>query len=160
MNAPDPVMEAITKAVTAGREGQTESARQELLALWGEVGVTGDPLHRCSLAHYLADLHDDPAAALAWDVRALDAAEAVTDNRVQEHHATLQIAGFYPSLHLNLADDYRRLGAFAAAGEHISAANSHTGALADDDYGDLIRGAITDVESAINQQDTTPRPTA
>lgn len=87
----------------SARTGSTLSARRKLLGLWSEIGVTGDPLHRYSLAHYLADLYEDPAQALAWDVRALDAADAMTDQRVQEHHAGLRIAGFYPSLHLNLA---------------------------------------------------------
>ncbi|MGJ9411941.1 hypothetical protein ACHAAC_04445 [Aeromicrobium sp. CF4.19] len=160
MTTPDPTMKAITEAVAAGREGQIDSARQRLLSLWGDVGVTGDPLHRCTLAHFLADLHDDPAAALAWDIRAYDAAEAVTDHRVQEHHASLHIAGFYPSLHLNLADGYRRLGAFDLASEHITAAKGHAGALAADEYGDLIRTAITEVETAINQHDTAPRSNA
>ncbi|MGW8554845.1 DNA polymerase III subunit beta family protein [Streptomyces tubercidicus] len=57
------------------------------------------------------DLHCrllDPAQALAWDARALDAADAATEQRVQEHHAGLHIADFYPSLHLNLADNYHR----------------------------------------------------
>ena len=58
----------------------------------------------------MADLYEDPAQALAWDIRALDAVDALTDQRVQEHHAALQVARFYPSLHLNLADNYRRLG--------------------------------------------------
>ncbi len=54
--SPDPTMEAIGQAVTEGRTGNTLSARQKLLNLWSAIGVTGDPLHRCSLAHYLADL--------------------------------------------------------------------------------------------------------
>lgn len=53
---PAPTMEAIRQAVTEGRAGDIASARQNLLTLWSAVGVTGDPLHRCSLAHYLADL--------------------------------------------------------------------------------------------------------
>ncbi|MGW4054538.1 hypothetical protein ACWENA_27300 [Streptomyces sp. NPDC004779] len=158
--APDPTMEAIGHAVVRGRSGDTASARRELLGLWSGIGVTGDPLHRCSLAHYLADLHEDPAQALAWDIRALDAADAVTDHRVQEHHAGLRIAGFYPSLHLNLADDYRRLGSFEAATEHIDAARTHAPSLPQDPYGDLIRGAIQEVGESIARRDRTPRASA
>lgn len=157
---PDPTMEAIGRAVTEGRAGDIARARQKLLGLWSAIGVTGDPLHRCSLAHYLADLYEDPAQALAWDVRALDAADAVTEQRVQEHHAGLHIAGFYPSLHLNLADDYRRLGSFDAAGAHIEAAEEHTAVLPQDAYGDLLRGAIHEVAEAIARRDRTPRAAA
>ncbi|MBV7652111.1 hypothetical protein [Streptomyces albidoflavus] len=156
----DPTMDAIGRAVVAGRAGETRSARRQLLELWSETGVTGDPLHRCSLAHYLADLHDDPAQALAWDVRALDAAGAVTEQRVQEHHAGLHIAGFYPSLHLNLADNYRRLGSFDAAAEHLDAARTYAPALPADAYGDTLRTALDEVAEAVARRDTTRRPSA
>ncbi|WP_245704035.1 hypothetical protein [Streptomyces lushanensis] len=157
---PDPTMEAIGRAVIDGRAGDIASARQKLLSLWSEIGVTGDPLHRCSLAHYLADLYEDPAQALAWDIRAMDAAEAVTEQRVREHHADLHIAGFYPSLHLNLADNYRRLGSFEAATKHIDAAKAHVSSLPQDSYGDLIRGAVQEVAEAIAVQDRTQRASA
>ncbi|MFI9202984.1 hypothetical protein [Streptomyces sp. NPDC053048] len=154
---PDPTMEAIGHAVSEGRAGDIASARQKLLDLWSAIGVTGDPLHRCSLAHYLADLYEDAAQALAWDIRALDAADAVTEQRVQEHHAGLHIAGFYPSLHLNLADNYRRLGSFEAATEHINAAKAHAPDLPRDPYGDLLRRAIQEVAEAIAGGDRTRR---
>lgn len=158
--SPDSTMEAIGEAVTKGRAGDIASARQKLLNLWAELGVTGDPLHRCSLAHYLADFYEDPARALAWDVRALDAADAVTEQRVQKHHASLHIAAFYPSLHLNLADNYRRLGSFEAATEHINAARAHAPNLPEDPYGELLCGAIQEVADAIAGRDRTRRASA
>ncbi|PRX48265.1 hypothetical protein B0I33_10479 [Prauserella shujinwangii] len=156
----DPIMAAIGAAMAEGRAGNTAAARTRLLSLWEMIGVEGDPLHRCTLAHHLADLHDDAAEALAWDVRALDAATALTDRRVQEAGANLRVAGFAPSLHLNLADDYRRLGSFAAAREHIEAARERSPALPDDSYGDLIRRAIGEVADAIADRDTAPRASA
>ncbi|MET9859763.1 hypothetical protein ABZY93_10675 [Streptomyces smyrnaeus] len=158
--SPDPTMEAISQAVVEGRTGDIVSARRKLLNLWSAIGVIGDPLHRCSLAHYLADLYEDPAQALAWDVRALDAADASTEQRVQEHHASLHIAGFYPSLHLNLADNYRRLGSFDAAAEHIKAAKEHAPNLPQDSYGAFLRTALDEVAEAISQRDTAKRPSA
>lgn len=157
---PDPTMEAIGKAVVLGREGNSESARGELLAIWQQIGVAGDPFHRCTLAHYLADLYEDPAEALIWDVRALDAADGLTDERAQHHHASLQVAGFYPSLFLNIADNLRRLGAFEAAAEHIGNAEQHTIALPDDAYGNTIRAAIHEVHQAIEDRDTARRASA
>lgn len=158
--ATDPMMDAITTAVTLGHEGDTARARRELLAIWEDLGVLGDPLHRCTLAHYLADLHPDPAEALIWDVRALDAAGALTDQRAGEHHAGLQVAGFYPSLLLNIADNLRRLGAFAAAAEQISRAEERIAALPAGAYGDMIRTAIRGVRDAIAAHDTAPRSTS
>ncbi len=153
-------MDAITTAVTYGREGETARARQELLAVWEDLGVLGDPLHRCTLAHYLADLYTDPAAALIWDVRALDAADALTDQRTGEHHPGLQVAGFYPSLHLNIADNLRRLGAFEAAAEHVGKAEERVDALPQGPYGDMICTAIHGVHEAITARDTMARPTS
>ncbi|WP_296388647.1 hypothetical protein [Williamsia sp.] len=111
-------------------------------------------------AHHLADLYDDPARALMWDVRALDAADALTDDWAQHHHASLQVAGFYPSLHLNLADNLRRLGSFDAAAEHLAAARERASALPDGDYGALIRGAIDGVGESVDRRSTERRPSA
>ncbi|GEM31544.1 hypothetical protein NN3_25510 [Nocardia neocaledoniensis NBRC 108232] len=155
----DPTMARIIDAVTEFRSGDPESARAALLALWSEIGVAGDPLHRCTLAHYLADAYDDPAEALVWDVRALDAADALTDTRLRDHNAGLQVAGFYPSLHLNLADNFRRLGAFPAATRHLDAARDRLSILPDDEYGTLIRTAVTELAAMIAAHDTTRRPT-
>lgn len=157
---PDATMEAIGKAVFLGREGDIEPARRDLLAIWSQIGVAGDPFHRCSIAHYLADLYESPAEALIWDVRALDAADALTDERAQQHHASLQVAGFYPSLYLNTADNLRRLGAFDAAAEHINNADRHASALSADAYGDTIRTAICEVRQAIENRDTERRASA
>ncbi|MDT0425650.1 MULTISPECIES: hypothetical protein [Streptomyces] len=158
--SPDSTMEAIGQAVIEGRAGDIATARQKLLDIWSTIGATGDPLHRCSLAHYMADLYEDPAQALAWDIRALDAADSLTDQRVQEHHTALQVAGFYPSLHLNLADNYRRLGSFEAATEHINAAHEHAPNLPQDAYGALLRTAIEQVSEAITQRNTAKRASA
>ena len=154
---PDPTMEAIGEAVIEARAGDLACARQKLLDLWSTIGPAGDPLHRCSLAHHLADLYEDPAGSLAWDIRALDAADALTYQRVHAHHAGLRVAGLYPSLHLNLADDYRRLGSFDAAAEHIGAAQENAPNLPQDAYGALLRTAIEQVAEAITQRNTDKR---
>ncbi|WP_430335271.1 hypothetical protein [Rhodococcus sp. ACT016] len=156
----DETMDVITRAVELGRKGDADAARSALVDLWAGIGPVGDPLHRCTLAHYLADLYDDPAQALVWDVRALDAADALTDERVQHHHAGLAVRGFYPSLHLNLADNLRRLGSFDAARTHIDAAAAYLDALGDDAYGRMIRGALEDVAASVRTGSTARRPTA
>ncbi|MBD0710259.1 MULTISPECIES: hypothetical protein [unclassified Streptomyces] len=158
--APDPIMEAIGRAVVEGRTGDAATARRKLQDLWTVIGANGDPLHRCSLAHYLADLYEDPAEALTWNLRALEAVDALTDQRVDRHHAGLRVAGFRPSLHLNLADDHRRLGSFTAAAEHIEAARTHAPNLPGDAYGAMIRTAIEEVSEAIARGDTAARASA
>lgn len=138
----DEMMASIGEAVGWGHAGRVDEARERLTALWGRIGADGDPLHRCSLAHYLADLQDDPAEELRWDLRALDAAEVLTDVRAQRHHATLTVEGMRPSLHLNLAEDYRKLGRPDEAREQLALARRHVAVLPDDDYGRMIRSGI------------------
>lgn len=145
----DQMMAAIGEAMASGRGGDAAGARARLTTLWQEVGAAGDPLHRCTIGHYLADLCEDAAEALAWDVRALDAADALTDQRARAHHESLSVAGFYPSLHLNLADDYRRLGSFAAAARHLDEVRRRLSVLADDGYGQTVRAGVDHVATAL-----------
>ncbi|MET7767133.1 hypothetical protein [Nocardia sp. NPDC005366] len=160
MTSTDATMNAITEAVALGRSGHRTAARTALGELWTSIGPLGDPLHRCTLAHYLADLQDDAAQALAWDIRAIDAADGLTDDRARRHDRSLDVRGFYPSLHLNLADNYRRLGSFDAARREIDTARTHLHTLGDDAYGTIIRSALDGVEAAIRAGDTAPRDTA
>ncbi|TSB18159.1 hypothetical protein FNJ62_25005, partial [Streptomyces benahoarensis] len=72
----------IGQAVMLHRAGDREEARNRLAALWHELGPSADPLHRCTLAHYLAATQDTPRERLAWDLTALEAAEGfVTGGR-------------------------------------------------------------------------------
>ncbi|GGC85762.1 hypothetical protein GCM10011512_10800 [Tersicoccus solisilvae] len=156
----DPVMAAVLHAVGVGQAGDRAAARRALESLWTELGPDGDALHRCTLAHFLADLMDDPASALDWDLRALAAADAVTEDRAHRHHAGLDIAAFAPSLHLNAADDHRRLGDVDAAREHLAAARAAASRLPEGPYGDGVRTAIDEVADAVDRGDTTERSSA
>ncbi|GHH26850.1 hypothetical protein [Streptomyces rubradiris] len=139
--APDAVLTRIGQVVMLHHGGDREEARSRFLDLWAEIGEDGDPLHRCTLAHYLADTHDDPVDELAWDLRALSAAEELTDGRAGGDPAGVR--GFLPSLHLNLAADYAKLGRAEAARSHLRRARGAAGALADDGYGAGVRSAIS-----------------
>lgn len=71
----------IGQAVILHRAGDREEARNRLAALWQEIGPAADPLHRCTLAHYLAATQDTPQARLTWDLTALEAAEGFVTTR-------------------------------------------------------------------------------
>ncbi|MDX3801616.1 hypothetical protein [Streptomyces sp. AK04-3B] len=141
--APDAVLTRIGQVVMLHHGGDREEARSRLLDLWTELGEGGDPLHRCTLAHYLADTHDDPLDELAWDLRALTAAE--------EHAGSAGARALYPSLHLNLAADYVKLGRAEAARTHVRRARRAAVALADDSYGDGVRAAISRMELRLGE---------
>ena len=59
----DAVMTRIGQAVILLHAGDREEARNRLGEIWSEIGEEGDSLHRCTLAHYMADAQDDPAAS-------------------------------------------------------------------------------------------------
>jgi hypothetical protein len=70
MAQPDAIMTRMVEGLALSQQGQRTAARTLWEALWASVGERGDPLHRCALAHHLADVQDDPAAELSWDLRA------------------------------------------------------------------------------------------
>ncbi|KNB50897.1 hypothetical protein AC230_20485 [Streptomyces caatingaensis] len=142
-------MRRIEEAIALQHAGDTGSARQRFTEIWDEIASDGDPFHRCVLAHYMADLQQDPRDELAWDLRALEAAGSVTDERAEQHHASLSIRGFYPSLHLNLAADHHKLGDTGQARTHLAKARQHLDALKDDGYGHGIRAAIERLASRL-----------
>lgn len=147
----DEVMERVTAAIDLGRTGDRDEARARLAAIWDELGPSGDPLHRCTVAHFAADLQEDPRVELEWDERALEAAMSLTDERAQRYHASLQVEGFMPSLHLNLAEDHRTLGDLGRARQHADLAAAFADPLPDDGYGRMIRQGIARIASELRR---------
>lgn len=139
----DAVMTRIGQAVMLHRGGDREEARNRLEELWCDFGAQGDALHRCTLAHYLADTQDDPSTELTWDLLALRAAAEAERGRPR---AVTRVRAFYPSLHLNLAADYLRLRRREEARDHLRRARRACAVLSDDDHVDGVRAAIGRLE--------------
>ncbi|MBD0324106.1 MAG: hypothetical protein ICV72_12080 [Aldersonia sp.] len=140
----DPTLVRIGEAAQLHHhQGQRDAARHLLSQIWDEIGgEQGNPLHVCVLAHTMADAQDDVHQELLWDQRALTAADLLTDERTTQSGVALPVAGLYPSLHLNLADCYRKLGDLDRAREHLHHAQAGIDALGDDEYGQLIRNGL------------------
>jgi hypothetical protein len=152
MTEPDEIMQRIGEGIAASQRGERSLARSIFEAVWDQIGGTaGDPFHRCAVAHSMADVQDDLEDELAWDLRALEAANLLTDERVQAGGVAGTALGFYPSLHLNLADVYFRLGRTESALEHVRLGNEAVGALPDDGYGAMIREGLTRIEHQIDE---------
>ncbi|MFF9864434.1 hypothetical protein ACF1G0_03245 [Streptomyces sp. NPDC013953] len=126
--------------------GDREEARNRLRALWDQLGADGDPLHRCTLARYMADAQDDPDDELAWDLRALSAAEGADGEPSARSAAAVALRALRPSLHLDVAADYLALRRPDAARTHLDRARAASGALDDDRYGSGVRAAIERLE--------------
>ncbi|CAM5627028.1 hypothetical protein [Streptomyces atroolivaceus] len=146
----DAVMTRIGQAIMLLHAGDREEARNRFGVIWSEIGERGEALHRCTLAHYMADTQDDPGDELAWDLRALTAAEGLTGAMVTDttarHRDTDAVRALVPSLHLNLAEDYMKLQRFEAARLHLDRAWNAVGVLEDDGYGGGVRAALGRME--------------
>ncbi|WP_424215658.1 hypothetical protein ACN20G_24170 [Streptomyces sp. BI20] len=182
----DAVMTRIGQAIILLHAGDREEARNRLGALWdaldaieaeveeesaAEAGGGPDPggeraarvaaraLHRCTLAHYLADAQDRSADKLVWDLRALDAADALAEEPGHDGPGGA-VRAFYPALHLHLADDYITLRRPEAARVHLARAVAGAAALADDGYGRGVRAALARIERRLAgaEPDAHPRP--
>ncbi|GGS20926.1 hypothetical protein GCM10010269_69810 [Streptomyces humidus] len=181
----DTLLTRIGQVVMLHHGGDREEARRRLLDLWTEIGEEGDPLHRCTLAHYLADTQDDPSDELAWDLRALTAAQehdgsagrdqsgsvgecgqperehrgpweepqgaAQDQGSAARDQGSAEARALFPSLHLNLAADYVKLGRADAARTHVRRARRAADALGEDSYGDGVRAAISRMELRLGE---------
>ncbi|MER5457209.1 hypothetical protein ABT008_20705 [Micromonospora sp. NPDC002389] len=149
-------MAAIGVAVETGRAGDRAGARDALERLWETIGVDGDALHRCTVAHFLADLQDSVTDELTWDQRALAAITDLSEERARRYHDSLRVRAFLPSLRLNLADAHRRAGDAAEARRHLAAAEADLDALPDDGYGAMIRSGVARARQALDAGSTAP----
>lgn len=108
MIEPDATMTRIGQGIELSQQGECEAARHLFDQVWNDIGGdSGDPFHRCALAHAIADVQDDLREELVWDLRALRAADLISEEQV---NVTNSVTGFYPSLYLNLGECYRKLG--------------------------------------------------
>ncbi|MGW4032030.1 hypothetical protein ACWEFL_22430 [Streptomyces sp. NPDC004838] len=142
----DAVMTRIGQAVMLLHGGDREEARNRFGVLWSEIGETGDALQRCVLAHYMADTQDDPGDELAWDLRALAAADGLGRERSAHRETARAVRAFYPSLHLDIAADYVKLRRPEAARVHLDRARAAVRALGDDRHSDRVRAAVDRLE--------------
>src|SRR4051794_31915546 len=98
------------EGITAELGGDHVQARRSFERAWRS---STDDYERCVAAHYLARHQDGPAATLEWNERCLRLALVVNDDRV---------AGFLPSLYLNLGHSQEMVGDLPAAAESYRSA--------------------------------------
>ncbi|OLT17670.1 hypothetical protein BJF78_12595 [Pseudonocardia sp. CNS-139] len=142
---PDEVLAEIAQAQQLALQGDRAAAEQAFFELWEQIGPDGDPLHRTSVAHYMADVQESAQDELEWDLRALAAADVAAADEL----AADDVRGLYASLHVNLAADYDRLGRPAEARRHLGLAELAEADLPPDGYGDLVRSEIATVRERL-----------
>lgn len=118
-------MTKVGEGIELLHQGERAAARALFAQLGTPIEEGGDALHRRALAHWMADAQDDPREELAWDLRALEAAGSISEERAQQAGVAGTVSGFYPSLHLNLGEVYRKLGDQQKAAEHLPLGRAH-----------------------------------
>jgi len=140
---PDAVMVRIGEGIALCEQGERVAARALFAQVWTEIsGEDGDPFHVCALAHSMADVQDDVHEELLWDLRALAAADLLTDERAARGGVAGPADGFHPSLHLNLAECYRKLGEVDSARNHLDRGRASIDALGNDGYAQMIKAGL------------------
>jgi len=122
-------------------EGRADDARRLFHEAWD---AAADDYEACIAAHYLARHQDTPEDVLRWNVECLERADKVGDERVR---------GFYPSLHLNIAEARKDLGEPVEARRHYLAAADRVGDVPAGPYGDGIRFAVAEGLRATGETD-------
>ena len=98
MNPDNPVIKLCIEGTQAEFQGLIAKARSLYQQAWE---AAQDDYEACIAAHYVAHLQENPQERLHWNQVALEKANAVTDQSVQD---------FYPSLFLNMGQSYELLG--------------------------------------------------
>ena len=158
MDPSSPGMKEIIEAVGVLHRGDKADARTRLLALWDEHSANGERLLMCVTAHYLADTETEAADELEWDLQALELATGSRETDNLEPFSP-DLINFLPSLHGSVGNGYRWLGDLERARQHVGFATARVGVLADDAYGQLVRGGLRRIEVALDMS-SSPVPEA
>lgn len=126
----DPIVRLCAEGMQAEAAGRDGDAKALFGRAWEEAA---DDYERCVAAHYVARHQDGADATLHWNRECLRYAESVDDERV---------AGFYPSLHLNIGYCLEQLGDLAGAMESYRAAEARLADLPEGPYGEMIRDGV------------------
>jgi hypothetical protein len=131
----NPVVRLCAAGIEAEMAGATAEARATYEAAWQAAVSAYD---RAIAAHYVARLVATDDERLRWNRRALSEALRVTDRQL--------VAGFLPSLHLNLGHSYETQGDLGAALDHYRQGRASLHALGADPYAAVVRGGLEAAE--------------
>jgi hypothetical protein len=134
----NPVVKLCAAGMQAEAAGCDDEARTLFLQAWA---AAQDDYEACIAAHFVARQQPTLADTLYWNQRALAHADAVDDERM---------AGFYPSLYLNLGRCHELLGDAAQARACYGCAAAGLADLPADAYGDLVRHGIARAQARLS----------
>ncbi|WP_231579628.1 hypothetical protein [Dermacoccus sp. PE3] len=103
------------------------------------------------LAHYLADQQEALASETRWDEQALSEFAHLHDDDLAAIGVP-STAGFAPSLHLNLGDDYLRAGRVQDAEDQVARAQQAVALLPEHGYGAMIREGVRRLQERVQAE--------
>ena len=130
MNVENPVVALCADGMAAEVARRPDDARACFERAWA---LRADDYDACIAAHYVARHQQTDHDAFVWNERALQHAMLAPRDLVR---------GFMPSLLLNIAHSYERLGRLDEARSHYERAAAHLDALDEDAYADTVRDGI------------------
>lgn len=130
MDPNNPVVKLCAAGMTAEGEGRGADAKAMFEQAFAE---SRDDFEACIAAHYVARHQATAEDELDWNLRALQRANLVGDERVR---------GFYPSLYLNLAHSLEKVGRTGEACELYTTAAARLEGQPDSPYTQLVRSGI------------------
>jgi tetratricopeptide (TPR) repeat protein len=130
MDPNNPVVNLCAAGMIAEGEGLSADAKALFEQAFAE---SSDDFEACIAAHYVARHQATVEDELDWNFRALERANLVGDERVRS---------FYPSLYLNLAHSFEKVGRTGEACELYTTAATRLEGQPDSPYTQLIRSGI------------------
>lgn len=126
----NPVVALCVEGMQAEAAGELDVAREYFQQAWD---ARLDDVDACVAAHYVARQQTSADDVLLWNRRALHHAEAAGRER---------LAGFYPSLYLNMGWSHEQLDQPREARHWYVLAAGALEELGDDAYGDVVRDGV------------------
>lgn len=134
IDADNPVVKLCAAGIEAEMQGRHEAAQALYRQAWE---VRADDYEACIAAHYLARQQETLAAALHWNQAALDHA---LDHALAAPPE--QIAGFLPSLYLNLGWSHEVLSDVGSARACYIEGGKRLANLPPGSYTDIVRDGL------------------
>jgi tetratricopeptide (TPR) repeat protein len=130
MDSNNPVVKLCAQGMEEESKGNPSAAAECFRQAWNQSTSDYD---RCIAAHYVARHQPDSFLTLQWNQTALDCALRIADSTV---------AGFLPSLYLNLAKSHEDLGRTDEARGLYQRAANQIGRLPPDAYRDIVQDGV------------------
>ena len=146
----DDLMEKLQSIIQISQSGDSKKAR----ILFDEIipSLGNDPLHNCIFAHYMADVQEEFEKELYWDLKSLECLDNLTDERLKQFNSNLNQKGFYASIYLNIAEDYKKNDMIKNSNKYIKLAEESIGELKEDGYGNMIKHGIERIKEKIRNR--------